>query len=250
MGPTSRVIAKASAFAKTLAVVAVYSLTACSGAGLDSLPSAGSGVAVSADGEGRVRLADGRTVRLAGVEVADETALHRLVAGQAVELLSVGPNPDAVQLRVKHGRRWVQGDLLEQGLARVRTAPNEAALTEAMLSREAQARVRAQGLWDSRWRVLTAEEAEDARGFQIVEGRVRSAKALRRGVFLDFGENWREDLSVEVPGDALDRFAAAGRDPEALEGRLVRVRGRLQPTRNGPLITLDHPEALEVLQEP
>jgi hypothetical protein len=119
-----------------------------------------------------------------------------------------------------------------------------------MLTREARARAAARGLWASRWRVLTADETLDAPGFQIVEGRVRSAKALRPGVFLDFGANWREDLSVEIPDAALDSFAAAGIDPETLKGRLVRVRGRLQPTRNGPLITLDHPEALEVLDEP
>jgi endonuclease YncB( thermonuclease family) len=249
MGPTTGVIAAARRFAKMAAVALALALTACSRAGLDSLPSAGKAVVVSAEEDGRIKLADGRRVRLAGVEVADRTALHDLVAGQAVELLAVGPNRNVVQLRVKRGRRWVQGELLQQGLARVRTAPNEAALARPMLSREAEARARSRGLWASRWRVLTADEAEHARGFQIVEGRVRSAKALRRGVFLDFGDDWREDLSVEVPDAALDRFAAAGRDPERLEGELVRVRGRLQPTRNGPLITLDHPEALELLDE-
>ena len=250
MEPTAGVIAKASGFAKVFAILGSSMLASCGGPGLDSLPSLGSALAVSADSGGGVRLQDGRTVHLAGIDVASGAALHALVAGQQVELLSAGSGADAVQLRLKRGRRWVQGELLETGLARVHTFDGETALAPVMLTREARARNAGKGLWANRWRVLTAQEAERARGFQIVEGRVRSAKALRRGVFLDFGANWRDDLSVQIPDSALDTFAAAGRDPETLEGRLVRVRGRLQPTRNGPLITLDHPEALEVLSEP
>jgi ferric-dicitrate binding protein FerR (iron transport regulator) len=65
-----RVIAKARAFAKPLACALLLAAAACSGAGLDSLPSAGAATAVSADADGGVRLDDGRTVRLAGVDVA------------------------------------------------------------------------------------------------------------------------------------------------------------------------------------
>lgn len=249
MGPKAGVLAKRSAFAKTLAAAVAVILASCSGAGLDSLPSRGEGTVLAASDDGRVRLDDGRTVRLAGVDTADGAGLDLMLAGQRVELLAAGTDASVVHVRLRRRRRWVQGALLDAGLARVRTSRNEAALAGAMLSREARSRAARRGLWAGRWRVLTAREAEHARGFQIVEGRVRSAKALRRGVFLDFGDDWRRDLSVEVPEAALDRLAAAGLDPEMLEGRLVRVRGRLQPTRNGPLITLDHPEAVELLSD-
>ncbi len=69
---------------------------------------------------------------------------------------------------------WLQGMLLEAGLARVETfADNHLRATE-MLAIEAAARQAGKGLWsDPRFRVLGAAEAETAgEGFRIVEGRV------------------------------------------------------------------------------
>jgi endonuclease YncB( thermonuclease family) len=233
-----------------LAAALLSCLAACGDATLDALPSAGVASVAGVSAGESLRLRDGRAVTLAGVDVADDAALRALLLGQEVELLDGGGGEAGrYHLRRRRDRRWVQGELLDAGVARVRTTANDRTLAAAMLSREARARRDRRGLWAGRWRVLTADEAVDARGFQIVEGRVRSARALRRGVFLDFGEDWRRDVSVEVPDAALDAFAAAGVDPEELDGRLVRVRGRLERTRNGPLMVLNHPEALELLRE-
>jgi hypothetical protein len=225
-----------------------FALVGCGDAALDALPSAGTATVRSVDAVGRLRLEDGSTVRLAGVEGVDRATLARLVEGRAVDLLRAGEG-SARHVRLKRGRVWVQGRLLENGGARARPALAEAALADAMLRREALARRAGRGGWTDRWRVLTAAEAERARGFQIVEGRVQAVSVRRSGVFLDFGANWRTDLSAQVPGDAVEAFERAGEEPSDLQGRLVRLRGELKSTANGTLVRLDGPQSLELLEE-
>lgn len=244
MGPRGGLVAAARRFAKGGALALALAVAACGETGLDALPSAGVARVADVEADGALRLSDGRRVALAGVRVDDPAVLERW-RGREVELLG---DPALAQVRARRGR-WLQGELVERGLARVETGAGARTLAEPLLRREAQARRERRGGWAGRWRVLTADEALDARGFQIVEGRVRRAGRFRSGVFLDFGANWRRDLSARVASEALDDFAAAGKAPLMLEGRAVRVRGELISTRNGPLLVLDHPEALELLAE-
>lgn len=145
------------------------------------------------------------------------------------------------------GRRWAQGELLSAGLARVRTTPEDRALAAEMLRLEARARVERRGLWrEPAWRVRLPHEVEA--GFVLVEGRVRRTTRTGRGVRLEFGAA-RGDLAAEIPRAALAEFQAAGREPAAMQGRLLRLRGVARPTRWGPTIHLDHPEQLEPLRE-
>lgn len=230
-------------------------------AALDRLASTGEGKVVRPIAADAVLLEDGRTVRLAGVVAprAGEpygaearAALEKLVAGQTVELLSCGARQDAygrtlAHLRRKKGRVWVQGALLEAGAARVRTYDDNRALAAEMLEHEARARRAAKGLWaDKTYRVLLPQEAVNARGFVLVEGRAAAVRSSRFGddiVLSDGGPG----IEAQIPGGARDDFAAAGRAAAAMKGRLVRVRGTLRADRT---MRIDHPELLEVLAEP
>lgn len=209
-----------------------------------------------------VVLEDGRTVRLAGVVAPRESeahgpqaraALQKLVAGQAVELLSGGARQDAygrtlAHLRRKKGRVWVQGALLDAGAARVRTYDDNRALAAQMLEREARARRAGKGLWaDGAYRALLPQEAAvHARGFVIVEGRAAAVRAGRLGDDIQLTDGG-PGIEVQIPGGARNDFAAAGKPAAAMKGRLIRVRGTLRADRT---LRLDHPELLEVLAEP
>jgi endonuclease YncB( thermonuclease family) len=228
---------------------------ACSPAPLDALAPGERGRVTAASGG--VLEIGGERVRLAGVELAPETdeALRDWAVGREAELLYGGARRDAygrtlAQVRLTEGRVWVQGRLLDAGLARVRTWSDNRALAGEMLRREARARVAGRGAWAGEgWRVLTADEAERARGFALVEGRVRRVEQRGRSLYLDFGADPRDDFSVRVPAEALEAFAAAGVAADALGGRLVRVRGAVRESRYGPVMTVDHPEAVELLRE-
>jgi hypothetical protein len=203
-----------------------------------------------------VMLDDGEAVKLAGLAymprdepyAAQATAeLQTLVLGQDVELLSGGAPKDPFGRRVAHlrlvkGRKWVEGEMLEAGAARVRTFPDNRALASEMLEREAMARVAKRGLWALPfYDVRLPSEARLAHGFAIVEGRVTAVRRIGRGFELEV-----EGLRADIPAQAAADFEAAGKSPPLLAGKLIRMRGTI---RGGPSMRLDHPEALEVLTQ-
>jgi endonuclease YncB( thermonuclease family) len=212
----------------------------------------------------RLELADGRTVRLAGVRLpaghdafAEQarTTLAGLLAGQAVRLgTSAAPVDrygDLIAQVERIDGKWLQGALLEQGLAEVETRPGEVARAAAMLVLERAARTAGRGLWaDPAFAPRSALRVADAIGsFQIVQGRVLRVAPAGDYVYLNFGRDWRSDFTVRLRRVELDgRFARAGLDVLALAGRRIEVRGFVLDA-GGPLIELSHPEQIQVLPD-
>jgi micrococcal nuclease len=213
-----------------------------------------------------VRLADGRAVRLAGIRVpagdsaerseerlAEQAraALRRLLDGEMVTLAPAGAPYDRYRRLVAHLERadglWLQGALLERGLAQVQTRPGEAARAAEMLALEQGARAARRGLWaEAAFMPQDASAPHDSTGrFRIVRGRVLRVAPTERYIYLNFGTDWRTDFTVRVRRAALDG-ALGGIDLEGLAGRRVEVRGVVLEA-GGPLIELSHPEQLQVL---
>ena len=213
-----------------------------------------------------VRLVDGRTVRLAAIRVPaanpDEpsaqrsaeqarAALGRLLEGQMVTLAPAEAPLDRYGRLVAQVERtdglWLQGALLERGLAQVQTRPGEAARAAKMLAIEHGARAARRGLWALP--VFMPQDAAalaDSTGrFRIVRGRVLRVAPTERYVYLNFGADWRADFTVRVRRAEL-RGTLAGVDLEGLAGRVVEVRGVVLEA-GGPLIELSHPEQMQVL---
>jgi endonuclease YncB( thermonuclease family) len=225
-------------------------------------------VAAVVDGD-TVILDSGASVRLVGIQ-APKLALGRAgfkpwpLGPQAKAALEALASERIVTLayggrrRDRHGRRlahlirddglWVQGALLERGMARVYSFADNRARIADMLAREDQARRAGRGIWAHPFYWI--RDAGDLRGandsFQLVEGRVVDAAIVRGRAYLNFGPDWRTDFTVTVAGRDRDRFDAAHIDLAALAGHRVRVRGWLK-RYNGPMIELDHPEQLELL---
>lgn len=209
-----------------------------------------------------LELEDGRVLRLAGLLAprAGEpffaqarAGMEDLAAGRKVVVSGGPPRRDrwdrlVVQAEDDTGR-WLQGEALRRGLARVATWPDERARATDMLAAEAEARVAGRGLWaEPAYRPLRAEAVRARDGaFHLVEGRVVKVAETRGKTYLNFGADWRTDFTVVLDAASRRLFVAAGRDPATLEGRLVRVRGWLE-SWNGPLIEASHPEQIEVLE--
>jgi len=228
-------------------------------------------VAEIVDGD-TVLLADGREVRLVGIQapklplgrrnfrkwpLADQarSALEALTRGRTVSLHYGGRRVD------RHGRqlahlslgdgRWVQRNLLSQGLARVYSFPDNRALVAEMLAAERMARAAGRGIWSDGFYAIRSPLGleRDLGTFQLVEGRVAAAARVRGTTYLNFGADWRTDFTIVVRRQDRAAFDEAGIDLLALEGRSVRVRGWLDK-RNGPMIAATHPEQLEILAHP
>ncbi len=144
--------------------------------------------------------------------------------------------------------RWIQGEMLARGMARVYSFADNRALVPEMLARETAARRARRGIW--RFRFYAVREPETAGryvgGFELVEGRVLDAARVRGRVYLNFGPDWRSDFTVTIAPAARRRFEAAGIDPLDYEGRWIRARGWVK-SFNGPMIEATHPEQIEVL---
>jgi micrococcal nuclease len=218
-----------------------------------ALPAAASEVGEILDAT-TLLLADGRKVRLAGIEAAPSPAapkaVRELVLGRAVLLEQLGTDRHRrvrAHLRREDGL-WLQGALLERGLARVSTAPDDRAYAAEMLAIEAAARGAGRGFWaHPAWTVRSPELARRfVDSYQLVEGRVLAAARVRNQVFLNFGPDRKTDFTARIPGPALKRWRAAGLDPLALAGARVRLRGWLR-LWDGPLVELSHPEQVERL---
>jgi micrococcal nuclease len=208
------------------------------------------------------RLADGRTLRLAGIRVpaADDgegdaerfaklarTELSALLDGQLVTLTLADPPYDRYGRLVAHIERadgvWLQGALLERGLAQVQTRPGETARADEMLAIEQDSRAVRRGLWAEP--AFMAQDptalAASAGRFRIVRGRVLRVAPTERYVYLNFGPDWRADFTVRAQAAEL-----GGLDLASLAGRMVEVRGIVLEA-GGPLIELSHPEQIQVL---
>ena len=213
-----------------------------------------------------LRLSDGRAVRLAGIRVPAAEAeqagaqpiaqqaraeLIRLLDGQTFRLALAEVAYDRYGRVVAHLERsdglWLQGALLEQGLAQVQTRPGAAARAAAMLALEQAARTAGRGLWaEPAFMPQDAGALRDSTGhFRIVRGRVLRVAPTESHLYLNFGTDWRVDFTVRVRRTELNG-AFAGAELEKLAGRLVEVRGVVLEA-GGPLIELSHPEQMQVL---
>ena len=186
---------------------------------------------------------------------AAKRALSRMLLEQPVTLRFGSLRID------RHGRllahltdadgRWMQGEMLRDGWARVYTFVDNRERAAEMLALEDDARRSGRGIWSHPfYAVRGARDVEtltrDIGSFQVVDGRVVAVARVRSTVYLNFDQDWRTDFTVRLDAAARRVFETTGVDPLALEGRRIRVRGWLR-SRNGPMIDATHPEQIEVL---
>lgn len=217
-----------------------------------------------------VKMRDGRTIHLAGLDYPDYdpyapgplcvTAVNILrdfLEGKTVKI-SRTKNPKAGRMtrmghEIAHLTRssdeiWVQGMIVALGMARARTEKDNPEMAKEMFALEQNARAEKLGLWAIEAFNIATPESVKARigSFQIVEGTVRSVSMRQNRTYLNFGPNWQTDFTVTVPPESRRAFTKAGIDLLDLNGATLRVRGWVG-FFNGPTIEIDHPQAIEIL---
>jgi endonuclease YncB( thermonuclease family) len=226
------------------------------------------------DGE-TIVLDDGAAVRLVGAlsprasDAAAEPAswpleerakqeLEQLLLGKSVALAFAGRRSDRYGHLLAHvfvlggpDPVWVQGHMLKQGLARAYGIPESTACMDQLLSHERLAREAGAGIWsEAAYQIRSADHiAELLRvrsTFQIVEGRVLNVSDRRGRVFINFGQDWRQDFTASLQPSAAKLAAGSGLNAQSLVGRWVRVRGWID-RRGGPYIEIDHPHQIEMV---
>jgi endonuclease YncB( thermonuclease family) len=220
-------------------------------------------------------LEDGREIRLAGIEVpllpgpgdlgtgakaglAARAALESIIAGQNVELRQkdvadrYGRMPALVYVTQGMSLESVAHELLAKGFARVSAHVGERPCADELLARERAARQAKLGLWGEPYYVIVAAEsgAELVAGrghFMLAEGKVWSVRESGGTIYVNFGRQWSQALTVTILKRNERMFAAAGIEPKRLENRRIRVRGWVEE-RNGPRIEATRPEQIEIAE--
>lgn len=237
--------------------------------GPETLPYGGEVTVVSAVDGDTVVLDDGRQVRLVGIQAPKlplgrpnfqawpmgeeaKAALEMMSQGKTAVLRVAPTSPDRhgrilAHLVEKDSGRWMQGELLRQGLARVYTFPDNRVLADELLALEREARSENRGIWALPYYALRTPDnvRHDTGTFQIVEGRVLDTARVKKRIYLNFGADWRSDFTIKVDTRYESLFREQGIDLLTLKGHRVRVRGWIK-SQNGPMIELDHPERLEL----
>jgi endonuclease YncB( thermonuclease family) len=257
-------------FAFLLLVLAVRAASAAEPPLPLGLEPGGSGVVQSVIDGDSLTLADGRTVRMVGIQAPKlpkgranfaewpfareaQAALSALVQGRSVMLHFGGTREDRygrvlAQLARDDGL-WVQGELIRRGLARVYTFPDNRAAAAEMLALEREARAERRGLWaDAFFAIRDPEEAGRFTGdFELVEGKIVDGARTANAIFLNFGADWHAAFTLRLNGEALRLFRSDRLDPLALIGATVRVRGYVRRDRGRAVMDITHPEEIERL---
>jgi micrococcal nuclease len=144
--------------------------------------------------------------------------------------------------------RWVQGLLVERGLAMAAPTAGHGRRTGELRALERGARDGRVGIWQTR-QVIDADHAAAAVGrFALVRGEILSVGTTRNHVYLNFGSDYRTDFTLRIRAPELDHvLSRSAVEVDHLVGRLVEARG-FALSAGGPLIELSHPEQIEVLR--
>lgn len=210
-----------------------------------------------------VALDDGRVLRVAGIEsfallhpdgaAADAAMRDRLRAltdTPEIKLQVLSEKQDRYgrfpALLAQVDGRTIQEALLGEGVA-IAVATSPTPCFARFLAAEDEARRAERGYWAETLLPKARPQALASRigRFAIFQGRVVSVGIRRSATYLNFGERWSEDVTVEVRGRDRDLFTGAA-DLAGLEGQLVRVRGFVDE-RGGPRVIVRTPDQIEVL---
>ena len=229
-------------------------------------PAVADGCAFEPQGEGRVadiidgksfRLADGREIRLAGIEPAasSRAALAAIVSEKDVTLRGTDDTPD------RYGRQIafvflgsadtsVQAQLLAEGEGLVSPEIADRACSTLLLAAEAEARAAKRGIWNKAGVIKNAESPDDILAgigrLTVVEGKVLSVRQAGTTTYLNFGRNFTRDFAVTISRRMMSAVESAGIALKSLENRRIRVRGWVE-SRPGPRIEVHQAGQIEVL---
>lgn len=182
--------------------------------------------------------------------------LDRLTLGKTVQLYCEGETKSVNNEKIVHiqlpGGEWLQHILVERGTAFVFPRGDHISGIEALYAAEDEARQNSLGIWQTN-RILSVKNGTDNKDirtgwFQVIRGTVLNAARVRRQTFLNFGENWRKDFTVEIPASARQAFKKAGVDPMSFQSQFVEVRGWVT-WKGGPHIMVEGPGQIRIIEQ-
>jgi hypothetical protein len=216
----------------------------------------------------------GREYLLAGLQYPDLSFISRArqlkIAGAIGQLLADFLNQeDYTVLKAKNqrdrygripvyiysngdGQRYLQQELIHQGLAIVRPDGIDPECSALLFRAEKSAETGFIGFWHEKNQIVMLSNdhnwATRTNGYRIVEGTVYSVGQTGSRFYLNFGENWQRDFTVSVAKRAAKRFKRTVGEMKALTGKKIRVRGWMYSS-GGPMIEAYYPGQIELIAD-
>jgi hypothetical protein len=214
---------------------------------------------------GELDLASGRTIKLLDVRLPEaEDDLKRPLAwlqSLAGRRVAVAPLAGGVDRWGRHAADVALLDeaapidladlLVGEGFAMVDPAGRSTLCRPDLLASEQRARTRRLGLWASdRHGPVAASDMARLQvlvgHFAIVEGIVRSVGERRERTYLNFGRDWKQDLTITIPKRTWTIMRERGVSAATLRGKRVRARGLLEEWQ-GVAVEITAADMIEVI---
>lgn len=232
------------------------------------LEAGGESTAVALAGPQTLRLADGRFVRLAEIQVPMPVAagfdpsaaavayLRQTAIGRKVEVKFGGLQRDRYGVYMGHiyvmgePAVWLQEGLVRAGLATAAPQPGNHACARQLLAAEDFARQGKSGHWGlAYFKVLKASDPRSilalAETYQIVEGTTDYAAESGGRLTLHFGATNKYSFTATIEPAARKQFTDK-QAPQSWTKLSLRLRGWIEKKR-GPAISVVLPEQIELI---
>lgn len=210
-----------------------------------------------------VRLDNGTTYVLDNVRIPvlmndeAETYLSDALKGKKVRMhasttTSLGRTDRHGNIRahvVTEDQRWIQAELVMQGLAWAYSSETNRDLALPLLALEDMARSAQKGFWTKP--IFFIKDNQTIQGvsesFEVFQGVVQSVSSSADRTWINFGADYKTDFTLELDHAHMQKFRLETKkyvDLKELEGMTLRTRGWVEE-KNGPMIALTHPEQIE-----
>lgn len=217
----------------------------------------------------RLKDTSGRSLQLAAVKAPEiwpkeasygswpyaeksRAVLASKIAGQTLELFCSKERQTYDGELIAHillsNGRWLQHDLIREGTVFLFPRAEQKEGLEDLRAAELIARNDQLGLWAELDLPATVTGELTTGRFKIVSGTVLAAARSGNRIFLNFGDNWRRDFTVEIPRRFWRHFESSGIELLELQGQRIEARGWIT-WKGGPHILLEGPGQLRLIQE-
>jgi len=236
-----------------------------------SLKACGGGVVATVLSGDRFRLKSGEFVTLAEVKAPEfwppnapynswpfgreaKLGLAAALKGVTLELFCAQRTKTMQGDRLAHVRLtvdgWLQKKLVKEGLAYYMPRGTAPKFAQELRRAEAEARAEQKGLWSySGLSVKRADGNELRPGwFQIIVGKVVSVSKRKERAYLNFGDDWSEDFTVEIPKRLYRHFPETPDNKLGFLGKTIEVRGWVE-WAGGAKIILEFADQIIIVPE-
>ena len=236
-----------------------------------TLKPCGETVAGEAIGGARFKSADGQVIKNALVKapelwepgaaynswphaIESKKALQHVVSGKTVTLYCEGQKTNRLGELVAHvmlpDGSWLAHTLVREGNVFVFPGATRRAGLDLLYATEDEARAARRGLWQFKNLTPVMANSADVKPgwFQIVHGSVRDVGIVRGTYYLNFGEDWRTDFTVEIPPLVVRQFMQQNKDPELFKDKMIEGRGWIDQ-KSGPRLLLQGPGQVRLLED-